>query len=163
MCCNVITPKPMHKPMNNNGIWMKRGVIPKYNARQKSITMNNVVIPTNNRVIPMKNNVILDNTNDIHQQNDDIPPSIEVKQQDKAVIPKCNVCPKTSTVKNGVIPIEQSDIQVIPNDELSYTTGIPLSPKYHNHISINEALLCSPAVFMQHAIGRRSRFILLFD
>ena len=35
MCCNVVTPKPMHIPMNNNGILMKRGVIPKYNARHK--------------------------------------------------------------------------------------------------------------------------------
>ena len=47
---------------------MKRGVIPKYNARTNSITMNNVVIPTNNHVIPKKNNVILNNTNVIHQR-----------------------------------------------------------------------------------------------
>ena len=152
MCCNVVTPKPMHIPMYNHGILMKQGVIPKYNAQPNSITMNNVVIPTNNQVIPKKNNVILDNTNVIHQQSDVIPPSIDVKQQDKVVIPKYNVCTKSSTVKNDVIPIEQSDIQDIPNDELSYTTGIPLSPKYNNHISINEALLCSPAVFMQHAM-----------
>ena len=70
---------------------MKRGVIPKYNVRTNSITMNNVVIPTNNHVIPKKNNVILDNTNVIHQQSDVIPPSIDVKQQDKVVIPKYNV------------------------------------------------------------------------
>ena len=152
MCCNVITPKPMHIPMYNHGILMKRGVIPKYNARTNSITMNNVVTPTNNHVIPKKSNVILDNTNVIHQQNDVIPPSIDVKQQDKVVIPKYNVCTKASTVKNDVIPMEQSDIQDIPNDDLSYITGIPLSPKYNNHISINEALLCSPAVFMQHAM-----------
>ena len=152
MCCNVVTPKPTHIPLLYNNILTKRGVIPKYNVRPNSITMNNVVIPTNNHVIPKKNNVILDDTNVIHQQNDVIPPSIDVKQQDKVVIPKYNVCTKASTVKNDVIPIEQSDIQDIPNDELSYTTGIPLSPKYNNHISINEALLCSPAVFMQHAM-----------
>ena len=88
----------MHIPMYNHGILMKQGVIPKYNAQPKSITMNNVVIPTNNHVIPKKNNVILDNTNVIHQQNDVIPPSIDVKQQDKVVIPKYNVCTKPSTV-----------------------------------------------------------------
>ena len=131
---------------------MKRNVIPRYNTQPNSITMNNVVIPTNNHVIPKKNNVILDNTNVIHQQHDVIPLSIDIKQQDKVVIPKYNVCTKSSTVKNDVIPIEQSDIQDIPNNKLSYTTGIPLSPKYNNHISINEALLCSPAVFMQHAM-----------
>ena len=67
---------------------MKRGVIPKYNAPTNSITMNNVVIPTKNHVRQKKNNVILDNTNVIHQQNDVIPPSIDVKQQDEVVIPR---------------------------------------------------------------------------
>ena len=53
-----------------------------------------------------KNNVILDNTNVIHQQSDVIPPSIDVKQQDKVVIPQYNVSTKPSTAKNDVIPID---------------------------------------------------------
>ena len=86
--------------------------------------------------------------------NDVIPPSIDVKQQDKVVIPKYNACTKSSTVKNDVIPIEQSDIQDIPNDDLSYTTGIPLSPKYNNHISINEAFIMFPSSVYATCYGR---------
>ena len=63
-----------------------------------------------------------------------------------------NDCAKSITTPKEIIPIISSDIKDIPNDELSYTTGINTSSKYNNQYSIENALLCTPTVFMQHAM-----------
>ena len=110
---------------------MNNSVIPKYNVGNDSIPLNNNVIPQNHNVIPINDSVI--------PKYDD-------------AIPANNDCNKSSQTRKEVIPTISNDIKDIPNDELSYTTGINTSSKYNNQYSIADALLCTPAVFMQHAM-----------
>ena len=118
--------------------------------------MNNVIpccdsiIPLNNvdkHCKSLNNTAILDSNSNIPHHNSVIP-----KYND--AIPIRNDCDKSVTTPREVIPIVSNDIKDRPNDELSYTTGINMPSKYNNQCSIEDALLCTPAVFYATCYGR---------
>ena len=179
MCHSIVTAKEEHVPLHNHGILIQKDVIPKYNITNRSIALNNLDIPTNNGVmplynikesnIPMNENVIpcydsiiplnnvdkhcksLNNTA-ILDSNSNIPYHNSVILKYNDAIPIRNDCDKSVSTPKEVIPTVSNDIKDRPNDELSYTTGINIPSKYNNQCSIEDALLCTPAVFMQHAM-----------
>ena len=148
---NVIQINDMEKhcqPLNNN-------VIVPYNVENQCQTLKNSVIRNYNNRIPHKNNVIP--SHNIESQcktlnNNVIPINDSVIPKDNDVISMNKSCTKSNKIMKEVVPTISSDTKDIPNDELSYTTGIDTSSKYNNQYSIENALLCTPAVFMQHAM-----------
>ena len=135
-------------PRNHN-------VIPLYNTDNQCRTLNDNIILNSNSSMPYRNNAIpIDNIENQCEtlNNNVIPANDGIIPKYTDVIPMNNDCDKSITIPKEVIPTISSDIKDIPNNELSYTTGINMSSKYNNQYSIEDALLCTPAVFMQHAM-----------